>query len=77
MIFRRDKKKWEIELGIYDIKYVPRTSKKGQVVADFLIEIQSFEPVEKEMMVLLEEGMRWTFNSNGACKRDGARVKEN
>ena len=44
------------------------------MVADFLIEIQSFEPVEIEMMVLPEEGMRWTLNSDGASNKDGVGV---
>ena len=48
--------KWAIELGVYDIKYVLRSAKKGQVLADFLVEIQSFEPLEKEVMVLPERG---------------------
>ena len=34
--------KWAIDLGIYDIRYLPRAAKKGQVMADFLVEIQSF-----------------------------------
>ena len=34
--------KWAIDLGIYDICYIPRAAKKGQVMADFLVEIQSF-----------------------------------
>ena len=34
--------KWAIDLGIYDIHYVPRAAKKGQVMADFLVEIYSF-----------------------------------
>ena len=34
--------KWVIDLGIYDIRYLPRVAKKGQVMADFLVEIQSF-----------------------------------
>ena len=34
--------KWEIDLGVYDIRYLPRAAKKGQVMADFLVEIQSF-----------------------------------
>ena len=34
--------KWAIDLGVYDIHYVPRAAKKGQFMADFLIEIQSF-----------------------------------
>ena len=37
---------WAIELGVYDIKYAPRTMKRGQVVADFLVEIQFFKPLE-------------------------------
>ena len=31
--------KWAIELGIYEIKYVPRTAKKSQVIANFIVEI--------------------------------------
>ncbi len=61
--------KWEIELRIYDIKYVPRMAKKGQVVTDFLVEIQFFDPSKKELMVLPEEGMRWTLNSDGASNK--------
>lgn len=30
--------KWAIELSEFDIKYRPRTSQKGQVLADFLVE---------------------------------------
>ena len=31
--------KWAIELGIYEIKYIPRAAKKSQVITDFLVEI--------------------------------------
>ena len=31
--------KWVIDLGVYDICYVPRAVKKGQVMTDFLVEI--------------------------------------
>ena len=44
--------KWAIELGIYEIKYILRAAKKSQVIANFLVEIQSFEPTEKELAVL-------------------------
>ena len=30
--------KWAIDLGIYDIRYIPRATKKGQVMTDFLWE---------------------------------------
>ena len=39
--------KWAIELGIYEIRYIPRAAKKSQLLADFLVEIQSFKPTEK------------------------------
>ena len=39
--------KWAIDLGVYDIRYLPRVAKKGQVMVDILVEIQSFS-VEPE-----------------------------
>ncbi|GKC51596.1 reverse transcriptase domain-containing protein [Tanacetum coccineum] len=30
--------KWSIELGEYDIQYIPRTSVKGQILTDFIME---------------------------------------
>ena len=30
--------KWDIVLGVFDIKYMPRTSVKGQVLADLIAE---------------------------------------
>ena len=35
--------KWAIELSEFDIKYKPRTTVKGQILADFIME---FTPVE-------------------------------
>ena len=45
------------------------------MVIDFFVEIQSFELVDKELMVLREEGMRWTFNSNGVLNRDRVGIR--
>ena len=60
-----------IELEIYEIKYIPRTAKKqGQVIADFLVELQSFDSSEKELMVLPEEGIRQTLNLDRASNRE-------
>ncbi|PKA55218.1 putative mitochondrial protein [Apostasia shenzhenica] len=36
--------KWSIELGEYDIKYVPRTAIKAQVLAYFVAELSTSEP---------------------------------
>ena len=51
-----------------------RNVKKGQVLADFLVEIQSFEPLEKESMILPEEKMIWVMDTNGASNKHGARI---
>ena len=38
--------KWAIELSEFDIRYRPKTGIKGQVLADFVMEFTSAEPVE-------------------------------
>ena len=48
--------------------------KKSQFIADFLVEIQSFEPTEKELAVLPEEGMRWVLNTDGTSNREGVGI---
>ena len=63
--------KWAIEVRIYEIKYIPRATKKSQVIVDFLVEIHSFEPTKKELTVLSEEGMQWILNMDGASNKEG------
>jgi len=48
--------------------------KKGQLLADFLVEIQSFEPPEKETMMLPEEAMVWIMNTDSASNRHGVGI---
>ena len=67
--------KWVIELGIYEIEYIPRAAKKSQAIADFLVEIQSFKPTEKELAILPEEGIRWILNTVGASNNEGAGIR--
>ena len=38
--------KWAIELSEFDITYKPKTTIKGQVLADFVVEFTSVEPDE-------------------------------
>ena len=38
--------KWAIELSEFNIRYKPKTSIKGQVLADFVMEFTSAEPTE-------------------------------
>ena len=45
------------------------------MLADFLVEIQSFKPLEKEVMTLLEEKMKWVLNSNRASNKNGVGIR--
>ncbi|RVW66268.1 Retrovirus-related Pol polyprotein from transposon 17.6 [Vitis vinifera] len=61
---------WAIELSEYGIKFQPKLSMKGQVMADFVLEysrkpIQHKEPSEKEW---------WTLWVDGASRASGAGV---
>ena len=51
-----------------------RIAKKGQVLADFLVEIQSFEPLEKQSMILPKERMMWVMNTDGATNKHRAGI---
>ena len=44
------------------------------MVADYVVEIQSFEPLEKQPMLLLEETIEWTLNTDGATKKFGVGI---
>ncbi|XP_062075821.1 uncharacterized protein LOC133779942 [Humulus lupulus] len=58
--------KWAIELGTYDIQFSPRKAKKGQVLADFLVEIQSFTPGTLPELLESEDQWVWTMHTDGA-----------
>ena len=66
---------WAIEMEVYEIKYTPKAAKNSQVIAYFLVEIQSFEPTEKELTVLLEEGMRWILNTDEVLNKEGVGIR--
>ena len=44
------------------------------MLADFLVDIQSFEPLKKESMILLEEKMTWVMNIDGASNIHGVGI---
>ncbi|GJR44692.1 hypothetical protein Tco_1312795 [Tanacetum coccineum] len=46
---RKRLQKWSIELGEYDIQYRPRTSVKGQILADFIVERPKDDPLDTPM----------------------------
>ena len=44
------------------------------MLVDFLVEIQLFEPLEKEVMTYLEEKMKWVLNTDEASNKNGAGI---
>lgn len=66
--------KWAIELGLYDIKYVSRSVRKGHVLAEFLVEIQSFDPLDKKTIELPKEKMSWVLNTDVGSNRNGVGI---
>ena len=59
--------RWVMELSEYGIQYKPRLSKKGQVLADFLVELP--QPNTRPN----SEGW-WTLCMDGASRQSGADI---
>ncbi|PKA53699.1 putative mitochondrial protein [Apostasia shenzhenica] len=53
--------KWSIELGEYDIRFVPRTAIKAQALADFVAEFSTTEPPPPRAVANL-----WSLHVDGA-----------
>ncbi|XP_062088909.1 uncharacterized protein LOC133795475 [Humulus lupulus] len=66
--------KWAIELGTYDIRFSPRKAKKGQVLADFQVEIQSFTPDTLPELLESETDWVWPMHTDGASNSQGAGI---
>nr|KAJ0199675.1 hypothetical protein LSAT_V11C600301860 [Lactuca sativa] len=68
--------KWAIELGEHDINYRPRTSIKGQALADFLLENSDGRDPTKEKVWAVEEApadnISWTLYTDGASNKEGS-----
>nr|GEV59584.1 reverse transcriptase domain-containing protein [Tanacetum cinerariifolium] len=62
--------KWSIMLGEHNITYRPRTSIKGQILADFLIEIPSNASQGASVAETQEE--LWTLFTDGSSCVDGS-----
>lgn len=60
--------KWAIELSEFDIKYLPRTARKGQVFADFLVECYFPTPIAE---IAWKEPI-WEMYVDGASNFSGA-----
>ena len=61
-------------LGIYDICYVPKAAKKGQVMADFLVEILSFSIEPEQLLHTEEEFQTWILSTDRASNSTSAGI---
>jgi len=63
--------KWGTRLGSFDIRYKPRNSVKGQVLADFIAE---FSPKNDGKIICNVESRPWKVFVDDASNATGARV---
>ena len=61
---------WAIELSKFDIRYKLRTTIKGQILADFIMEFTSAEPAEATQMT--PDLPIWRLSVNGAAIAQGS-----
>jgi len=71
--------KWGTMLGAYDVKYMPRTTTKGQVLADFVVEFTdgTMFGEGKALGVMVTSAivvLPWKVYTDGATNRRGAGV---
>ena len=62
--------KWVIELSEFDIRYKPRTTIKGQVLADFIMEFTSIEHTKTTQ--LTSDLPIWRLFIDGAANAQGS-----
>ncbi|GJS86224.1 reverse transcriptase domain-containing protein [Tanacetum coccineum] len=66
--------KWKFELEGYDIQYRPRTSIKGQILADFIVERPDEESPDELMAEPEELPEPWALFTDGSSCIDGSRA---
>ncbi|GKD55382.1 reverse transcriptase domain-containing protein, partial [Tanacetum coccineum] len=62
--------KWSVMLGEHNITYRPRTSVKGQILADFLVEKPDEAPPNTSVIEIPQES--WTLFTDGSACVDGS-----
>ena len=62
--------KWAIELSEFDIRYRPKTTIKGQVLADFVMEFASAEPTRDAQAAT--DLSTWKLSVDGASNAQGS-----
>ncbi|XP_071739867.1 uncharacterized protein [Rutidosis leptorrhynchoides] len=64
---------WAIELGAFEISYIPRTSVKGQVLADYLAEMTGdLEVIHERAQLTPPSHEIWDLYTDGASCIEGA-----
>ena len=60
--------KWGTQLGVYDIKYKPRTAIKGQILADFIAEfsLEGAEEFGLNQTIVIQHTKKWKLFIDGA-----------
>ena len=66
--------KWAIDLGVYDIRYLPKAAKRGQVMVDFLVEIQSFSAEPEQLLQSEEKSQEWVLSTDDASNSIGTKI---
>ncbi|GJX71105.1 reverse transcriptase domain-containing protein [Tanacetum coccineum] len=64
--------KWRFELEEHDIHYRPRTSVKGQILTDFIIERLEDDPLDTPMKDKEELSDPWVLSTDGSSCIDGS-----
>ncbi|XP_071735496.1 uncharacterized protein [Rutidosis leptorrhynchoides] len=64
---------WAVELGAYEISYLPRNAIKGQVLADYLAEMSGeMEVINERTELKPVQGETWDLFTDGASCAEGA-----
>nr|GEW10594.1 reverse transcriptase domain-containing protein [Tanacetum cinerariifolium] len=64
--------KWRFELGEHDIQYRPRTSVKGQILADFIVKRPEYDTPDTSMEDKEELPDPWILFTDGSSCIDGS-----
>ncbi|GJW84256.1 reverse transcriptase domain-containing protein [Tanacetum coccineum] len=64
--------KWSIKLGEYAVHYIPRVSVKGQILADFIVELPEEDSLDTLMQMEEELSEPWILFTDGSSCTDGS-----
>ncbi|KAD4888729.1 hypothetical protein E3N88_20802 [Mikania micrantha] len=63
--------KWAIELGDFEISYLPRTAYKGPVLADFLTEAPTDDTTTESTTITAPATKVWQLHTDGSSTNEG------